>query len=186
MSHFCVAVFSNEPDDVEFDKLLLKYDENNENEKRFYEVSEEQIQREYDRFVEQNYPVPFEDFLENFGYFFDEELGAYGYRENPNAKYDYYSLDARYPYLLYEDVEFDVGDNPVMHRKNDYDYEKETGDLTPYAFVTPDGEWHAPGTVGWFASSDETEESTAAYEKEWEEYINSEENPYVSFVDCHI
>lgn len=56
----------------------------------------------------------------------------------------------------------------------------------PYAFITPDGEWHAPGTVGWWAMSDDTPESLKQYIKEWIEYISSEGNPFVNFVDCHI
>ena len=56
----------------------------------------------------------------------------------------------------------------------------------PYAFITPDGVWHSPGTVGWFAVDDATAESLDAYEKEWEDWIASPANPYVNFVDCHI
>ena len=56
----------------------------------------------------------------------------------------------------------------------------------PYAFITPDGEWHAPGTVGWWAISDDTPESLKKYILEWVEFISSSENPFVNFVDCHI
>lgn len=56
----------------------------------------------------------------------------------------------------------------------------------PYAFITPNGEWHAPGRVGWFGLSDDTAESMKQYLDEWEAWINSDVNPYVNFVDCHI
>ena len=56
----------------------------------------------------------------------------------------------------------------------------------PYAYITPDGEWHAPGNVGWFAASDDTPETRNAYFEEWKAWVNSPDNPYVNFVDCHI
>lgn len=65
-------------------------------------------------------------------------------------------------------------------------YVKEIGRVIPYAFVTPDGEWHAAGRVGWFASSTETAEDADRYAEEWLAYLRSEGNPYVSLVDCHI
>lgn len=63
---------------------------------------------------------------------------------------------------------------------------KESSVTVPYAFITPDGVWHAPGQVGWFAISDETAESWNDYYDEWVAFINSEGDPYVSLVDCHI
>ena len=58
---------------------------------------------------------------------------------------------------------------------------------TPWAFITPDGVWHAPGNVGWFAADDATRESLDDYVKEWFAYVSDKsKNPYVSFVDCHI
>lgn len=56
----------------------------------------------------------------------------------------------------------------------------------PYAFVTPDGKWHAPGRVGWFACSDETAESMDAYYAEWIDFIKNAPDCYVSLADCHI
>lgn len=65
-------------------------------------------------------------------------------------------------------------------------YVREIGVVVPFAFITPDGAWHAPGRMGWFAQDDATDESMNAYIKEWQDYIHSDSNPYVSFVDCHI
>ena len=65
-------------------------------------------------------------------------------------------------------------------------YVKELRRTVPYAFVTPDGVWHAPGVVGYFATSDETAESSDRYAEEWDAWIASDANPYVSLVDCHI
>jgi len=63
---------------------------------------------------------------------------------------------------------------------------KETSRTVPYAFITPDGVWHSPGRIGWFACSDETAEDWEKYVKEWDAWIASEANPYVNLVDCHI
>lgn len=65
-------------------------------------------------------------------------------------------------------------------------YVKESCRTIPYAFITPDGVWHSAGRVGWFATSDETAESADRYAEEWDAWIASDENPYVSLVDCHI
>ena len=56
----------------------------------------------------------------------------------------------------------------------------------PYAFITPDGKWHAPGRVGWFAISDESADDWNKYVEEWDAFLASDGNPYVSIVDCHI
>ena len=65
-------------------------------------------------------------------------------------------------------------------------YVKESTALCPYCFITPDGVLHAPGTVGWFACDDATAESFNKYYDEWMQYVTSDVNPFVSFVDCHI
>lgn len=65
-------------------------------------------------------------------------------------------------------------------------YAHEHSRTVPFAFITPDGVWHAPGRMGWFACSDESAEDWIRYEKEWFDYIAVNDNPYVSIVDCHI
>ena len=64
--------------------------------------------------------------------------------------------------------------------------ESELETTIPYAFVTPDGAWHAPGVVGWFGTSDDTEESWKTYKGIWENFIKNGPDCYVSLVDCHI
>ncbi len=65
-------------------------------------------------------------------------------------------------------------------------YVKEASRTIPYAFITPDGVWHSAGTMGWFACSDETAEDADRYAEEWYAWIESDANPYVNLVDCHI
>lgn len=91
-------------------------------------------------------------------------------------------------------VEGNDPDYPSMFRREYYldryktkeQYLKELARTIPYAFITPDGVWHSAGRVGWFATSDETAESADRYAEEWDAWIASDENPYVSLVDCHI
>lgn len=54
-----------------------------------------------------------------------------------------------------------------------------------YAVVTPEGEWVAPGEMGWFASS-ETNEEQKEYEKWFEDYMANHQDYYITLVDCHI
>jgi len=56
-----------------------------------------------------------------------------------------------------------------------------------YAVVTPDGAWHAPGTMGWFGISDET----PGQKREWIEcferdFLEKYRDRHVFIVDCHI
>lgn len=65
-------------------------------------------------------------------------------------------------------------------------YIRQMTSSAPYAYITPDGVWHAPGEIGWFAISDETPETLDRYMEEWLTFLNSQDDPYVRFVDCHI
>ena len=232
MSHYCVAVFCNEPDDMSFDELLAPYSETDEKYMEF--VPSENLEERYQKYKEKNpeTTMDFEEFAEDYC---GCELrdGIWGRVYNPNAKWDWYTLDGRedifenipgqkpegnyyryrknqlnfYPKidLTKESIFWDhyVEQKPIpegseppcsFFKREFYlerygskeQYLKEMGTVTPYAFVTPDGEWHAPGNMGWFACSDETAESTNEYIEEWYMFINSSDNPYVSFVDCHI
>lgn len=232
MSHYRVAVFANSPH--EFDELLAPYSENNEEYFEFFPLTGEELDNVYIDFNNRRDTFEtFEEYVEDYGYKYDN--GQIGHFYNPNAKWDYYSLDGGD--WMFEMKHGECYDDEGNARKNQFNYknksfnkteltrkwkknkklaeEKEGSDEVknlhikfakyfmddnpnledylyknsleyPYAFITPDGEWHAPGTVGWFATSNDTAESMLAYVKEWEQWINSDENPYVNFVDCHI
>lgn len=232
MSHYCVAVFTNHPDDVE--ELLAPYNETDESYFEFTALTDEEMDKAYRRFNERHDLFEsFDQYMDDYGY--EQEDGVYGFYHNPNAKWDYYTLDgrdwafelkngetydedgyARKNQFVYKNHKFNKAQLTAEWKKNKKLADENEGsdpeknmdirfaryfmsnnpDLEgylyknsieyPYAFVTPDGEWHAPGNVGWFGSSDETPDDAVAYVKEWEAYINSEENPYVNFVDCHI
>lgn len=203
MSHYCMAVFSNSNDDSEFYRLLAPFDENNKQNCVFRPEPPHIIEmkrRNYSGYllnlaiqlIEKNQmfsdkqPQSFNQFMESQGYV--ESDRQWGYMHNPNARWDWYTLGGRdYIYNLKPETvarrENGEGEDGNFYRLQDYDYDS---DDIPYCFLTPDGVMHAPGKVGWFATDDSTQESWAAYEKEWKDYIGSGVNPYVSFVDCHI
>lgn len=86
------------------------------------------------------------------------------------------------------DIPFHYSREYYLERyKTKEQYAKECAFEGPFAFITPDGVWHAPGNVMYFAEDDCTAESMNAYIDEWNAWIaDTEHNPYVSFVDCHI
>lgn len=57
-----------------------------------------------------------------------------------------------------------------------------------YAVVTPDGEWHAPGNMGWFGVSTESDDEYRDwYEHYKERFIDTADpNWILTIVDCHI
>ncbi len=188
MSHYCVAVFANTPEDIP--ALLAPFDESDS--KLFvwtpYEGGEEALRRRYEQSTWE-YKGTFDEWVETWG--LECRNGEYGYMANPNAKWDWYSLGAGPHWGFWPHDEANMYEYGIA-RKKDYEYwarDEEDGQehlVTPWAYITPDGTWHAPGTVGWFATSDETEESRAAYNAEWKAYVECDDNPWVCFVDCHI
>ena len=60
--------------------------------------------------------------------------------------------------------------------------------FSTYAVVTPDGEWHAPGEMGWFGISSESDEDYRDwYDHYKERFIDSADPEWVlTIVDCHI
>lgn len=104
----------------------------------------------------------------------DEEGNELSYY-NPNAKWDWWQIGGRWDDLL-------AGEESVQLQDIDK-YE----DFTTYAVLTPDGEWLAPGDVGWFGSSTATEEEEESWDKNYKELINSfDPSLYITIVDCHI
>lgn len=181
MSHYAVAVFS---DDQNFDSLLAKFNECDKNYFVFTEVPYEKIEEEYKEFVKKNVQYSLRMFIENE--YYEQHNGKWGYWSNPNAKYDYYSIDGM-DYLFDPKPGVEISNEDYYYHKNDLDYKlNDKYREIPYAFVTPDGEWHSPGKVLWFGISTDTEEQWNEYEKEWDAYIMSDANPFVTIADFHI
>lgn len=226
MSHYAVAVFSNDGD---FDDLLMPYDENNHDEYVFTPIGYQEIVDAYEKFKVMNPKWTLDMYIKEWGYVIED--GVWGNRSNPHGYWDWYSLDGK-EYMFEPKPGAKIEDGMYNYRKNDIawyeddtearadaedfwdtfvgenaiaeppgiwrreyflkryktreQYVKENSRTIPYAFITPDGVWHSAGCVGYFGMSDETAESADRYAAEWDAWIASDANPYVSLVDCHI
>ena len=58
----------------------------------------------------------------------------------------------------------------------------------PYAYLTPDGEWHETGRMGWWGMDDATAESREKFRESFEAYLEGAkaQNLLITIVDCHI
>ncbi len=67
-------------------------------------------------------------------------------------------------------------------------YISRQSEFTTYAVITPDGEWHSKGKMGWFGFSSETsEESTNWNLSFYDRFIkDSDQDLILTIVDCHI
>ena len=57
-----------------------------------------------------------------------------------------------------------------------------------WAVITKDGEWHEPGTMGWFACSSASADEEVAFIENYKKVVfdNAEDDDYMTIVDCHI
>lgn len=107
MSHFTVAVITKESGGKAVAKALAPFQENNMGDcpKEFLKFNDltESLLKEYNEgeegnvnFYKEKYGT-FEEFVEEYHeYEKDEETGKYGYWENPNRKWDWYSIGGRW------------------------------------------------------------------------------------------
>ena len=67
-------------------------------------------------------------------------------------------------------------------------YARHQSDFLPYAFLTPDGEWHETGRMGWWGMDNATAESRDAFRESFEAFLKEaqEQNLLITIVDCHI
>jgi len=234
MSHYCCAVFVNNPND--FERILAPFSEQDERYFVFHPLTDEDIealkQRYYACPEDKRLADTFDGYIDYLDY--DRVDGKIGIMSNPNARYDYYTLDGRdyycnpkegevpdaTGYFKKSQIDFDAIDvdadydshkkfwdeyvlgknqnsedwkyelfNPEYYRNKYGTFDKywnAVSKFVPYAFVTPDGEWVAPGKVGWFAMEDSTQESNDEYDKRFWDFVRNHDDCYVSFVDMHI
>lgn len=209
MSHYCVAVFSRDEDDV--DSLLAPFDENVEPGSEFAE------------------------FVEDDDCDVDEITGKCGYWHNPEAHWDWYCVGGRFSdmitlkdgstvdsakvssHMFQRDKqrykkslrfwEVVVDGSPLRDGESKSDFEtfwkpeyyrdryKSKGEFAdevsrgiPFAFLTADGEWVEPGSVGWFGTDDATADSKSVYKDKFLGYLKkaADDGLFVTIVDCHI
>lgn len=67
------------------------------------------------------------------------------------------------------------------------DYATRQAQFSTFALVTPDGEWHEKGKMGWFACSSETPDEARKWDENYMSFIkNADPEHYFVMVDCHI
>ena len=57
-----------------------------------------------------------------------------------------------------------------------------------FSFLTEEGNWIEPGSMGWFGCSTDTKDTRAAYDEQWHECLKQldHDDTYLMIVDCHI
>ena len=73
--------------------------------------------------------------------------------------------------------------------RNEDEYIRRCTTFHTYAVVTPNGEWHAVGEMGWFGFSSESPATRREWEQEYHKRFlePAQENDwYMVIVDCHI
>lgn len=231
MSHYIVAVFHREDQEVE--DLLAPFDENIEVEPYIKYTRQEAIDfvKEHwgDWVKDKSDDECWDEIADEYHNNTDENGNIYS-TYNPNSKWDWWSYGGRFGGSLklkgrdeYID-EARVGDVDFSDDKETYEqslkfwddcvegkaprgdlffykpeyYKEFYGDRETYArfqahfstfaVVTPDGEWHEKGTMGWFGCSSETPEEARSWEEHYKERFIDTADPdwIITIVDCHI
>lgn len=214
MSHYSVAVFVDKLRDLEVSRLLAPYDESLivphvisredliNNERRSFERyrdtyyaeylknPEEYIakcsNKEHIEYISKEFPERLkwtdEDFYQYAIRYVDKDNilpdGSVKENYNPHAKWDWWEIGGRWSGMINGDDSARVGD--VIDILPD--------DFVTYAAVTPDGVWHAPGDMGWFGCSTDTESEWDEWQRTYKKrYLDTADpNWHIFIVDCHI
>ena len=85
-------------------------------------------------------------------------------------------------------VRFGVKENYLNVYKTRENFANISSSFRTYAVLTPDGEWHEPGQMGWWGISHANEEEKEAWWVEYPKFIRMAiENDWtMTVVDCHI
>ena len=241
MSHFVVAVFHREDQDV--NKLLAKYDENLMVEPYVRFTKEQAIQHCKENWSDEYLKGKSDEKLwselaKRYDNITDEDGNIYT-TYNPDSKWDWYQIGGRWDGFLklkrrmkknygsayvneayVRDVDFGMDKDEykaslrfwdvVVEKKepeegeeyfsiyNDKYFRDFYGDRETYArrasewstraVVTPDGEWHERGEMGYFGCSYESPEEAADWDERFHERFIESADPdwLITIVDCHI
>jgi hypothetical protein len=204
MSHFVIAVFCNDPNEIK-EKLAPFVEEVSEGDEyaEFCDCTEE-AEAEWKKKGGSDNPKEIAaqkalgtfggyeniDDLANryFGYIMKD--GRYGYFHNPNTQWDWYAVGGRWSGELA--VKSDVSKRCNSAKIKDIDFDRmsaESGEKQwrTFAMLNLDGEWYDQGKMCWWGMSDGTLNSVKAFIEHFYKYIESvDPNTYLVIVDCHI
>lgn len=68
------------------------------------------------------------------------------------------------------------------------EYAESEAAFSTWAFIDNEGEWHERGEMGWWAANNATRDSIRTHEQEFVDYLEyaKEHELYIVIVDCHI
>lgn len=152
----------------------------------------EQQRKHAESIIEKGLFISYEDawkVAQEWGYEIDEEENLLS-RYNPDSRWDWYSIGGRWHSYLYLKELDDNGDHiradQATFGEIDWDYMIDNN-VTPFCFVTEDGEWVEKGEMGWWGIvSNET--PSDSWKETFKRYINSIEDADcpVTAIDFHI
>ena len=97
---------------------------------------------------------------------------------NPNSKWDWYTVGGRWNKC--------INTLDGRHVNEAFVHEVNWKDSTPFAFITPIGEWCEKGEMGWWAVVF-NEKEKSDWETEFKKFVDGlDEDTMVTIVDCHI
>ena len=176
MSHYIVAVIHRA--DQKIEDLLDPYDENKEVEPYIEFSKDEAIEYGKKHFRpgltdDEIYKIMLD------GRTADEDGNLYT-TYNDAARWDWWEVGGRWNNRLPTEAG-GVNEAKIKNIK------KDTG-FTTYATLTPDGEWHEPGKMGYFGYSYASEEDEKKWDAEWQKRWIDNQDPelIMTIVDCHI
>lgn len=207
MSHFIGLVFHD--CDTDLESLLAPFNEQDENYFQFIDRTNKVMETweklpehdfpTYDDGTPNNYPCdkahyPTIDSLAKdwFGYEKNVE-GKWGYKGNPNAKWDWYAEGGRWEGFIktLKDSEWEgEGYDCVQFNDIDWDYMLADENI-PFNIVTAGGEWKESGDVGWWGMV-ENKKPEDAWHNEVRNYVQTIRNEgyadrvWVEAIDFHI
>lgn len=217
MSHFTVGVFTKTGTMEEVEKLLAPFQENNMGDcpKEFLEFVEDEdfdLDEETGKYGYWENPNAKWDWYQVGGRWngliilkdgCSGEKGerSWASRQSGEDEYDsarvrdidFAEMESRAARRLEPfDSCFERKYNPEYFSKkypNEEVYIKRNTKFSTYAALTPDGEWHSSGTMGWFGIDDSSlEDKNNFQDLYFENFISKaiENDWYLTIVDCHI
>lgn len=119
----------------------------------------------------------------------EDKEGAFADYSIDHAREDYHSQPRVRALAQSEEFKHHWGLEPEEYEVPEDDYAQRAADraVPGYAVLTQEGQWMAPGKMGWWGMGSDDEESYDAYVKAANAYIDGlDDDTYLIVVDCHI
>lgn len=102
--------------------------------------------------------------------------GLYQSTYNPKSKWDWWSVGGRWDgYMPNGKNTIDIGEALASDKF-----------ISPFAILTPDGQWIERGSMGWFAIVSDQKETREQWNEKVREILGKHTGCSITVVDCHI